>query len=789
MQSLNKRPIMDETQYLVDIARQHFFMLPWERDQRMTKDHNTKILYSIDTNIVVLKTNPEFALDEGNTSMSVFHKDKKATCLAICELLTNYIFNELLKNQKILITFPQIAVEIKRMYHTVWRKSQDVVNAVQTDSKSFSNFINDHIHEDSPEVFIESLFANHKEIANLIFDTTKTPVNELKRFSSLLSKKILTTPDYLVDKKDENDNYYLKPFVKAYEQISPIRLEKRKDEVFEELLASKSNLEITTTSDKINKWAEVIACLDLVNRELQKNSENAYMVFITCSTNLLRMAIEIEVPGKKENFAELYLRHPRAFLAEPNLLLENTIDNDARFDWFDYTSTFIRSKNTLIKIIQQSFNPKKSKLLNQTVNSIQAADSSLLSSIKGKWENITKYLNVQKWISNKNQDYYIAFRNIFKKLDRESVEIELAERATSIETDFFRISLEIGSCIIMSSYTAKENRSTPVLWFENFPKTQSFVDEILKEGREKSRISKTEKRKFKELKAEDESGYSSMLVLSLLFFSVGKWEKSRRLSKRALNVPSHNKDVFGNEASYLLTISKRLTLKNKSDLQALLPQLDDAEARMETYKKIRKIDSDGEIRFDNERCAIWITWHLFDRFSVDNFEITEEDLSRIPTLRDIQFSLYRLQNACKRERRPTVKAYIQRQLYTNYFSVLLMRYYGDNDKLESRTKYVAKALKGFAECYSDIEVGKCFAGKLSFRIWVIYNISIFTFGKYVFGNEKLAIESEKKLKGYLTERRIISRSLLPYDRQRYSFYKAVVQDNPPNVYSVANPLV
>ena len=755
---------MSSTQYLYDIAKQYDYMLPWAIDCN-NKLKGKKIFYAIDSNVLVQHTNPLRHIERTHTK--IFHEDSNQVILSISDILTNYLFNELIKKQKTFISFHQTASEVQNLYYTVGRKSREQYNKSESTLIDFTNYLKEHINTNDINSFINSIFDQFKDISELFFEVEGTPLSELKKFSNILSEGLITTPEYLVQEKKESERYYLKTFVEAYKGINQYRLEQKADEWFDRLDIMRAKRFHSVDDDQLNKWAEILSIIEIVNSTLKNNRKNAYVVFLTFSDNLLQMASEYTLEGDNNNFSAFYLRHPKAFLAEPSIKLidrNNQRDSGGNlFEWFMVPLGPIKDKKKLLKANQNE--------LETITTNLEKNDPDCFNEINSRWTKISQNLKVDGWLCGKRNKNKKIFNQLIKDLDKQSIKELLHERALINDSKFFDIAVNIGNCLIMSpSLEYTPTRSIPPLRFEQFNKTQKFIDEILNRKNIKKCFTKKDKERVKVLKEEDDSGYSYMLAVGLFFFSVGRWRLSRILSYRALLTAKkkwNDKNIFGHEAAYLLAVSKRLTIKFKEDLNDLLNIIEDAYDRV---KKFKKDNNHFELRYEHERCAIWLTYRLFEIFPTVGFKIDNLKLKNIPTLYKLQFIIYKLIEKCKFERKNLTQEIIQRQLYANYFLVVLIRKFKLGESMDEDLKYILKALKNFNIILMKTDKQQSYQGKLSYRVWTIYHLSICAFCDK--DASKTSRETLSKI--LLTAQSMKKNCILPYDMKRYSFFKEVL---------------
>ena len=115
---------------------------------------------------------------------------------------------------------------------------------------------------------------------------------------------------------------------------------------------------------------------------------------------------------------------------------------------------------------------------------------------------------------------------------------------------------------------------------------------------------------------KDLSRYFYFLAYAVLFAAEGIWHVAAALAERAMDI-SDNTDfprISGREAAYMRAVALRHGARRLENLNEVGRLIDEAERRLRLDRKERPKLNAGEIRFEAERCALKLTYHLFALF-------------------------------------------------------------------------------------------------------------------------------------------------------------------------------
>lgn len=747
--------------YIKDAVKLSLWMEPWLYDQENIKEKK-HVFFAIDSNIVALFTNAQRQLKQTPRFARIFHDDSDHISASIARLLTYYLFWVLGKKQKHLIMFPSGAEDVKRMYHMVALKAEEHFNKFFSTNKleRLREKLLKHYTLPDDDDRINRIYKDAVELLEIIYEVGDSPVVELSRFANLLKSKIVATPQFLSINKDLYSNTSLDNFIVEYENISNDQLAIYRERWFVNLCSLSSK----KSKLRIYEDANTLAQLECLNRSLKE--KNAYVILITADRSICNASIKYKPQFLDESFGHAYIRHPKAFLANPEIVAiknnntqsTNYYDSDEEnINLYEWTKVFLEILGDSKSILKISDRELKNIASNMLSN-----DPQVFKDFREKWDKIVNLLTFNGWL-NEDQTELKLFAKRLIKGKKDIVGI-VQNKISDLWEDIFKIAVDGGHSLFFApSRDDLPPRSVPVLRFEKFPKTRNYFLNILKQKNNRKTLSKKEKNLLNALKKEDPSNYSYYLSVGLFFFSAQRWRITHILAKRALRISSlyfGDNKITGHEASYLLSITSRVNAKSISDLEPVKHYLYGA------IKKIRKLKNNNkynDIRYDSEWQALWLTYHLFGIFTK---ETTPKNIQDLNTCR---MELAGLISRIGSEKNLFVRLKTGRQLLTNYFLCnIILKYNEDTDiKDEQQTN---DFLKKFINSIQSEESKSIIPEEMiSFRVRSIYFLSRIIYGDK---KEKKALISDAL--DLLSDNNIEKHKTMPYDEGRYNFFREVI---------------
>ena len=379
--------------------------------------------------------------------------------------------------------------------------------------------------------------------------------------------------------------------------------------------------------------AEAMARLEQINRRLARSADgSARLLYITGDTSVFRIARDFrpleddddyDQESRKEDFASLYLRHPRAYLGEPGVLTpQHASGGSSLADLLTVWLGDFAPTDRSFKLLMQNWRVHIDKPVLDRLRDVSDGDVQAAENMRKQWRELTAQIalpppSAMELIEHAAKVGITAFRQ------------RLEEHRAAIEQDFdtafndlFGIITELRLAI---TYTAPHGpRERPGICFESAnASTALFVDAELGQA---SRFDHATYRKHREaLTGSDTTGYFLNLAHAWLLASFGHWKTGAIFARRALAAvpPDHLKQPMlcptkpnGREAAYLLAVCLRHSASDRADVVEARHMLDRAadiakRESMGANDKARPPDVVDD-RFEAERLSAELTSLLLD---------------------------------------------------------------------------------------------------------------------------------------------------------------------------------
>ena len=411
---------------------------------------------------------------------------------------------------------------------------------------------------------------------------------------------------------------------------------------------------------------------------------------------------------RDQSFASLYLRHPRAFLAEPSVLFTES-DVDSRrakelIPWLDvflarFTGATTPSSFELLGLLEQTPEDRRG-----SVQQVLHGDPDAGRVFEEEWKQfcgpitidhvlsassedssqIEQYLSILRgWAEGLGRDDKRSFREAAEALEDRTKEFErilealeevVAERVMETWQDCFIAATSTGfSLLRFGSGTESPARSPLPITFATLKEASDFFSKMLHGGAGAGYREMIET----VLRSEDDSGYLFYLAFGALFGAQGKWRIARILADRALGVVAElglNRQapgkVNGREAYYLRAAARRLTARAPDDFEKSQSDLQQARDALERSRAGKPEYPITPLRFEAEQAALDLSRHLFNMFSESASE-REPSLDWAESLQeDIRGLLERID--CELPE-PRTRERVRRALLVNSLTCVFLR--------------------------------------------------------------------------------------------------------------------
>jgi len=234
-------------------------------------------------------------------------------------VLSRFVFYNLTGDAIPLILLPGHDAEIRGMYEAVVRKATEEIAKVESQLRELPTILEELSGKESMEAQLEYLEKKTPDLLSYLYYSEDATVERSRFDQLLLDHRILR----LVRALEGFDGHVSHDVRRAY--AAPFTL---KEQVLESTFRVAWERRLKFESPRRVWWrlrpdCTALARLELINHMLLRQREVSHrMVLITGDEAMIRAAAKYEpIPGDRRTFLELYLRHPRAFLATPMVVL------------------------------------------------------------------------------------------------------------------------------------------------------------------------------------------------------------------------------------------------------------------------------------------------------------------------------------------------------------------------------------------------------------------------------------------------------------------------------------
>ncbi len=607
------------SRYFLDAFRQREYGRLWLADLQFThQEKGNRLLYAVDTDIVVFYVTPweDASSDESREGYSrIFHDDSEDIAVGLGYALADFLLFQL-SGPNPLLVLPPLTEEIGRHFHRVAKDYRAGEEVIRQRIKKLRNALTGDIGKKDFLALLPQLVE--------VFAGSKSLSNAMRRYASLIKNGRFASIDIALQGDDDPE---LTKAIHVDSERGEAELDKLRDAWFsrlnEEKSRKKSNLAVTND-------AMVLARLQWTNSRLP----NKYRLMLISGDEALHRATFKLQPGEDISFGERFIRHPKCFLAEARVIspelnesdvdkLAATVTGETEFiRWLD---TFVANStrgDTLTRAADSKYTVDFSahRDFDPTETMIQSAQSTLreqpqsLSEFQKTWQTYTGWVVGQAFRDNEVRE--LPLQQLQRDLNVDRLRDFIDENVATTWDACFEAATTTGfELYFAKTGTSPQARTAPVLIFDNFPKADNFVRQVISSSTQHPRhygraIA------LNELKEEDESGYTFYGAYGVLFANRGKWHIASILSKRAFNISQATDDGTsrrsGREVAYLRAVSLRHTATSRRDLDRATEAIEFALFRGAKEQPPGDPDS---LRFKSERLAIELCHYLFSEFS------------------------------------------------------------------------------------------------------------------------------------------------------------------------------
>jgi hypothetical protein len=759
------------TQLLLAAAQQMHWQLPRQRDRQLIASGG-QVLHAVDTDTVILYSNPwEMAphTEQREGYAEIFPGEKRDIVIGLGMALAHFIFEKLSRSLP-LVMLPPLDEEMNNVFETVAHKAEEKREKTLKNLDEIKLLIKKASQKEHDQA-VRLLVEKADSIAQFL-QGAEGPLTELRRYFLLMKNTRIASPDYLLQQGMITDPDICAALTPPASLADRFQFRLMCNDWFGRLKLVKSSAKGT---EKIMTDAQALARLEWINNRLaaqtQPDKPVHRMVLITGDQSMHKAASNYKLDGQKWDFADCFLRHPRAYLAEPGVLeplkegggLNATTETELQIDQWLETLLGKFYPGT------DSFEEKLDTLLGDTKQASQYIQpllerEDIIQEFENRWSEYTKNLVVNRTPSELELKLAKAQeRRVIQDYQALVGDIEEAihARIDTVWDQCFTVVADGSSYNLISSRDAEHRpRNAPMLTFDSFNETRCFVRHVLKGGMAANEWSDTIQR-IKE--KDDTSGYALYLALGVFFAAEGRWRVSAILASRALTIARRKKPthVSGREALYLRAVSLRHTARHSADLEVVEQLLNEAEIAYRQDTDKRKELKAAPCRFHAELLALYLTHHLFRVFL--NEPIPEE--KSIPSLssllEQIETALTELDKSTEDKK---VVLFVERNLVSNWLMACLL---GIKDEslqpdMEMFNRYQKRLEKNIDPSNNDIPC--------SFYIELLRSVAAWC----VETNSKERKKCQANVNNLLASDEYQYKEVMCYDKKRSEFLRNLV---------------
>lgn len=762
--------------YLKDAASLRLRMEPWLMDNKLQAD-GLRFYYAIDTDVIKLFTAPEensvYQEGGGGGYTQIFHDGAPSVCAALARALSYFFFYWLTPESEPLFVLPPHDDEVKRVYFSVARDAQrehhSAYNQGETVKQLVSSYEKGAIDRDT---LIQRLEQETPALIKFLYGTPGSYSAELRRFSRLLADRRIATPEHLLETgkvySDINPQVLQPPVSKS--EINEFAI--LRERWYERLQKNKSRRPILL----IYEDASALARLEWINRKLSKKQR---MILISGDQSLINAAGEYQLGESPASFAELYVRHPQAYLADARLLGEENKNpteqqHESRLalptselaEWLQVflVETESEPKDQYLKRLQDWVNKSEEELA-KIANRICDQEPEAFTKLQQIWNRYNSKIGLCIGVTPPTIEIVrVPAQEFLQKINELDIPTLISQQVKETWEQFFEIAVEGGAGLLKSpGPPGFTGRGVPAIRFHSYPKAQAYVDRILG-SKSMPEYLQSQKVTLRDLSQEEPSNYTYYIASGLLFASRGIWQICALLCRRALDIAVHKEgisaNITGHEASYLLAVALRHDSRSTDQLGQVDELLTQAYQRLASEKIAEEI---FDVRFDSERLALFLTYHLYRIF------LNKPVPNNLISLADCQDQLIQLLlRMDKEEKDNRVKFITERQILTNLFMVVLLRKFNEKEDIN-----INLLLPFIGQFENNINPGDDLdipIPRVTFLVKTVYHASTYLIASDTEKKRRIA----KNMLRDLTSDSIAKQSVMPYDGQRFSFIREIL---------------
>lgn len=768
------------------VAEQRRYMHPWIDDKRFVAAGG-KILHAVDTDVITFFAAPAqksvaSRLREGYAH--IFPWDDAELSIALGYQLVDRLFYHIEGDHPLLV-LPPLEQEIGRVLTGMTFTANKQNRAASRELLEVRDLVGDWHAEADTELLLRRLAEAAPTLLQLLVGRGGT-AEEVTRLRRLLREVRVSTLDAALERGDMTEPELVAALRAPSDFRDRIRFSDLKGQWFDRLSETKSS---TKSRLLVYDDAQVLARIEWVNEQLDHKRSHR-LVLITGDAAIFDAAMHYQPLGAGHCFADLYLRHPRAYLGEPGVLAPAEEDRSNRgpteselVDWLDTLLAAVDVRGTGYRDALDTLLRLPDDDLRERCAQVLAAQPEVLNEFRERWNRHTANLKVaslDELIGDLAQQLGKLHDDIRSVLAR--VEELLKDRVRETWDAYFEVATNLGYGLLWQRIAKRgmRARNPPALSYDTFKKARAFVQRVLA-AREQGQWDRSYLDDLGALRSEDPTRYTYFLAFAVLFAAEGIWHVADLLAEKAMDLADEGKNprISGREAAYMRAVARRHSARRIEDLDAVQPMLDEAYRRWRIDLQRRPELCAGEVRFAAEGPALMLTYHMFAHFlgyALPSTVPRLDDVQRqcIDLLADVDTLLGAAQARDENsERLRWIAKSVERKLLTNVFSIALLQTERGEEGLDERL--LRACFKRFSDNIENFSTGGTALPGItpSFLVRAVYMASAWCMTDERTEKRRL----RRELESLLSDPAINDGATFPYGRQRFRHLRDLVCDD------------
>lgn len=631
-------------EYVEAAAYQRLRLLGRLSDRRLLR-RGGAVIYSIDTDIVVLYLDPErrSANEPGRRGYAeIFPGDPEELSIALGRAISEFIFFELDKEERaFVLTLPPLEREVGDLFYRIANEvSLEHRDLKALDFAAAESAVKAIEGEKDERRQLEAAIDAIPQLRPFLFGYG--PSMLLSRFSFLVQRsRLMALEQALLDTELLGEE--VKRLLRRPELVSEaLDVSVLTNEWRERIREEKSR----TLPRNLEADSRVLARIEFLNRI---GGEAVRVVHVTGDPAIHAAAKQYVMRGEEASFATKYLRDPRAFLAEPAVLFSGKAvarrGPDEFAEWLDvflgrFTRTRDISRKALWTFLDQA-PAERRRIVEDAVKRFPRAEEMFAE----RWRRFCGPVTLEHRVERSRAGSVRVRAQRQAEQRGESgperlealltrIEVQVEKKIDQTWRDCFDAATATGFSLLHFGRRARRRgHRAPLIGFARFRTALEFFRDMLEE-----RVAYDYRKELGKL--GEGPPYQYYLAFGALFAASGKWHVAEILAAQALGTigdEAQDADagmgITGREAFYLRGIARRVTARDERNFEAAASDLRSARKAFDTdiNRSMEKGENLTQLRFDLEELELdlsryFLSWARGD--DVSDWVVRRRDMRR-----------------------------------------------------------------------------------------------------------------------------------------------------------------